>query len=318
MINRRLLRIKILQSYYAYVKRGNEALPLAEKELKHSIQKSYDLYYLLFLLPVEICNYARSRIELAMQKKIPSHEDLHPNTKFIDNRFLQELQEQPIFRKQVENRKISWVQYPELIKSLYQAMVQSPEYHAYMEGDEEGWFTDKKLVSDIFTSVIVPSDDLYSTLEEQSIYWNDDTEFVFSMIIKSLKKSKPGQIFIFDGGQVFKNKDDHDFTFRLFRSVILKGSNYRQLIEKYLENWDLDRVALMDILIMQLAITEMVEFPEVPIKVSFNEYIEISKDYSSNKSGTFINGILDKITQQLKNEKIIQKKGKGLIGEIST
>jgi len=318
MINRRLLRVKVLQSYYAYIKRGNDSLTVAEKELKHSIRKSYDLYFMLLLLPVEICQYARSRIELASQKRIPLHEDLHPNTKFIDNRFINDLEDHPVVRHQVEKYKLSWVQYPELIKSLYLVLLKSNIYLQYMEGIETGWEVDKKFVIDMYTSVIALSDELYMSLEEQSIYWNDDTEFIFSMIIKSIKKSKPGHLYVFDGDQVFKNEDDREFTFKLFRSVILKAAKYRQLIEKYLENWDLDRVALMDILIMELAITEMVEFPEVPLKVSFNEYIEISKDYSSNKSGTFINGLLDKITEQLKNEKLIQKKGKGLIGEIST
>lgn len=318
MINRRLLRIKVLQSYYAYIKRGQESLPLAEKELKHSIQKFYDLYFMLLILPLEICDYARSRIELAMQKKIPSFEDLHPNTKFIENRFILELENNTMIRKQVEVRKLNWTPYPEMIKTLYRALVDSDIYKTYMESTTSGWDLDKKFVSDLYVSVIAPAEDLYQTLEEQSIYWNDDTEFILSMIIKAIKKSKPKHLFIHDGDQIFKNDDDRDFTFRLFRSVVLKGAEYRRFIEKYLENWDLDRVALMDILIMELAISEMVHFPEVPIKVSFNEYIEISKEYSSIKSGTFINGVLDKITEELKREKIIQKKGKGLIGEITT
>ncbi len=317
MINRRLLRIKVLQTYYAYIKRGRESLPLAEKELKHSVEKAYDLYFFLLLLVVDIVDYAQLRIELARQKKMPTQADLHPNTIFIDNLFIAELRKHPAFIKQIRERKISWSKYPELIKKLYHVIYQSESYTDYMDQADSGWEEDKKFISNIYTTVIALSEDLENSLEEQSIYWNDDLEFILGMIIKSIKKTKPGKLFIFAGDQIYKSPEDKKFTFELFRQVVIKGNDYKALIEKYLENWDIERVALMDILIMELAITEMVAFPEIPVKVSLNEYIEIAKDYSSKKSGTFINGILDRITGHLKEQKLIKKKGKGLIGEMA-
>ncbi len=315
MINRRLLRTKVLHAFYAFEKRGGEKLDLAEKELFHSIEKMFELYYLLFLLLIEIADYSKSRIDLALQKRKPTEEDLNPNTKFIDNWFIRELRENKTFKEVIEKKKISWVNYPEVVRKLFQVILASDDYQDYMK-NPAGPNEDKKFIIKIYSNYIAASEDLYQCLEEQSIYWNDDIEFTLSRIVKSIKNSSPGNIPLPKMDEIITNKDDRNFSKNLLRKAILKHTDNKKLIEKYVENWDVDRIALMDILIMELAITEMVAFSDIPVKVSLNEYIELSKIYSSNKSGTFINGILDKITENLKKEKIIVKKGKGLIGEL--
>ena len=305
----------MLQAYYAYEKRGGDILNLAEKELFHSIEKTFDLYYLLFLLIVEIVDYSKSRIELALQKKKPTADDLNPNTKFIDNWFVMELGSNSLFGEVIAKKKITWVNYPEIIRNLFQVVKASDDFEVYMDKPTD-LNDDKKFIIKLYTNYIAASQDLYQCLEEQSIYWNDDVEFAISRIIKTIKKSVPGNIPLPNITEIITREDDRKFAVNLLRKAVLNHNRNRELIEKYVENWDVDRIALMDTLIMELAITEMIEFSDIPVKVSFNEYIELSKIYSSKKSGIFINGILDKITENLKKEKIIVKKGKGLIGEI--
>lgn len=313
MINRRLLRIKVLQVFYAYSKRSGDSLQSAEKELLHSIIKTFELFYSLLYLLTDLSDYAAGRIELARNKKIPTLEDLNPNTRFIDNAFINDLKENEKFRRTVELRKINWVQYPELVKNLFGFIIKSEDYQQYMTMPETSFEEDKKFVMTLFSNYFAVSEELDSVLEERSIYWNDDLVFCIEMILKTIKQSKKGAIRLPD--EVFKNKEDKDFAITLLRKAIQQKGSYLDLIERFAENWDVERIALMDILIMELAINEMVEFPEIPVKVSLNEYIEISKQYSSSKSGTFINGILDKITAHLRAEKRIVKKGKGLLGE---
>jgi len=305
----------VLQLYYAYIKRGNVSLEAGEKELLHSIEKAWDLYYLLLQLIIDIVDYADARIELAMQKKIPSFEDLHPNKNFVDLWFVKELQNSPDFTRVIEQKKLSWINYQEVIKKLFVTISESEDYNEFME-NEPGVDSEKNFLIHVYSKYIAVSEDLCQSLEEQSIYWNDDMELVISDIIKTIKRSKPGILLLPSGNDVFKNSEDREFALNLFRKTVLYREKNKALIENQVENWDVDRIALMDILIMELAITEMVVFPEIPVKVTLNEYIELSKWYSSNKSGNFINGILDKITVKLKDSKEIVKRGKGLVGEV--
>lgn len=318
MINRRLLRIKLLQAFYAYTKRGNDSITYAEKELLHSIEKSIDLYYLLLVLLVDIIDYADTRIDLARQKKVPTHTDLNPNTRFIDIWFVKELRDHSIFKREVKNKGINWSNNSELIKTIFLEIIESKAYNEFMSLEESNLRSEKKFLISIFTEIIAPSKDLCLILEDQSIYWNDDSAFIISRILKDIKKSSPGNLSTPKSGLVFKEKDDEFYVRNLFRKSILNQDEYKGLIEKYAKNWDVERIALMDVLIMELALTEIVEFSNIPVKVSLNEYIEISKTYSSTKSPNFINGILDKIINQLRKEGKIVKKGKGLIGELPT
>ncbi len=315
MISRRQLRIKALQSLYAYYTTGGEDMNRTEKELHFNIEKAYDLYHYLLLLLIDLILYAESRIEIARNKRIPTHEDLHPNTRFIDNRLAEQLRNNESLLRYVDQHKLNWANHPELIKEIYNRLTESEEYAAYLNAEESGYAEDKRLITFLYTHIIFSSERLDSILEEQSIYWNDDLEFITSMIVKTMKKFKED-----DGPKkalmdLYKNREDRDFVVKLFRHTILHRDEYVEYIKKNTRNWDLERIAFMDILIMQTAIAELVAFPSIPVKVSLNEYLEISKFYSTSKSNVFINGVLDKVVLQLKEEKKIVKTGRGLIGE---
>ncbi|MCB8995227.1 MAG: transcription antitermination factor NusB [Bacteroidales bacterium] len=316
MISRRLLRIKALQVLYAYYATEQKDLSVSEKELHFSINKSYELYNYLLLLIQDIIQYAESRIEIAANKRIPSFEDLHPNKRFVSNKLAAQLAENIQLSKYISNHHISWVKYPELIKELYLEITEFEDYKQYMEQEESSYAEDKKLLAKIYSDIILTSESFNQVLEEQSIYWNDDLEYVIAMVLKTIKKFNEE-----DGPDkklldLYKNKEDHDFVIDLFRKSIAKRKDCLELIESTASNWDLERIAFMDILIMQLAITELLEFPSIPTKVSLNEYLEIAKYYSTEKSNNFINGVLDKIMALLKEKKMINKSGRGLIGEL--
>ncbi len=315
MISRRQLRIKALQSLYAYYTTGREDMRRSEKELHFNIEKAYELYHYLLLLMIDVMLYAESRMEIARNKRIPTHEDLHPNTRFIENRLANQLRSNEHLLRFVEQHKLNWVNHPELIKEVYTRLMESKEYEEYMTSEENGYAEDKRLLSFIYSHIIFSSERLDSILEEQSIYWNDDLEFITSMIVKTFKKFKEE-----DGPdkrlmELYKNEEDEEYVVKLYRQTIIHREEYVEYIKENTRNWDLDRIAFMDILIMQIAIAELIAFPSIPTKVTLNEYLEISKFYSTSKSSVFINGVLDKVVMQLKEEKKIKKSGRGLIGE---
>lgn len=317
MISRRQLRIKALQSLYAYYKAGTGEVRRSEKELHFNIEKAYELYHYLLLLIIDVVLYAESRIEIARNKQIPTHDDLHPNTRFIDNALVEQLRNNDQLLRYIDQHKLNWSNNPELVKEIYNRAVDSEAYGAYMQAGDSGYAEDKKIISQIYSHMIFPNELLASILEEQSIYWNDDLEFITSMIVKTFKKFKEG-----DGSdkglmELYKNHEDREYVVKLFRQTILHKDEYIEYIKQNTRNWDLERIAFMDILIMQMAIAELVAFPSIPTKVTLNEYLEISKFYSTSKSNVFINGVLDKVVVQLKEEKKVQKQGRGLIGEES-
>lgn len=317
MISRRLLRIKIMQVLYAYYKSDEEGqINKFEKQLFHSIDKTYELYFLMFLLLLDLEKYAESRIELARNKRRPTKEDLHPNTRFVNNRILKQLFVNNQLNKFIAEKGISWINYPELIKNLYVRIADTQYFNQYMTGDINSYEWDKKLLVKILSEDILNFEPLYQALEEQSIFWNDDIEFTISMVIKTIKGFKQTDQEYAQLMPLFKNEDDLNFAKTLFRKTILHKDEYIKIIDSFTMNWDVERIAFMDILIMQIAITELVEFPSIPVKVTLNEYIELSKFYSTAKSSTFINGVLDKIIHKLKEDKKIVKQGRGLIGEI--
>lgn len=315
MISRRIIRTKVLQILYAFYTTEDQSLSKTERELFFGIGKTYDLYHFLLSLVLEIADYDEQRIEIRKNKFRPTHEDLNPNTKFIDNRVIHLLRENNDLNAYFNKIKLSWVNYPELIKELHNYLTESDFYNEYINSSSSVFIEDRKFVDKIFSDVILVSEEVHDALEEMSIYWNDDIDFVVTMISKTLKK------FTKDSGReenllpMFKDVEDENFAKNLLRKAILNHDELREMIKSHSQNWDLDRIAFMDILIMQLAVTEFLYFPSIPTKVSLNEYIELSKFYSTEKSRNFINGILDKILKDLKNTGQIQKTGRGLIGE---
>lgn len=315
MISRRIIRTKVLQVLYAYYSSEEKSINNTEKELFFCIHKAYDLYHYLFALVIEIADYAENRIEIKRKKHQPTPEDLSPNTKFISNSVVQQLRQNKQINVYLEQKKLSWKDTPELIKELYLLMIESEFYETYMNDKTRSHLDDRKFIEKLFNKTILVSEDLYNVLEEKSIYWNDDVEFVISMITKSLKRFNE----LSDSTQalmpMFKDQEDKDFAKELLRKSIINHNELRELIKEHSKNWDVERIAFMDILIMQLALSEFLYFPTIPTKVSLNEYIELSKFYSTEKSRNFINGILDKTLKDLKRSEKINKAGRGLIGE---
>jgi len=315
MISRRLLRIKTLMALYALNRREDDDIELAEKELFFSIGKTYDLYHYLLLLVIEVADIAAEKIEQARQKKIPTPEDLNPDTKFIDNRVIDQLRRNKSLNSYISSKKLSWSNFRHIPRLMYNKMIAWDRYQEYMKPDIQGYASDKKFVINLVTRLFAESEDLESNLEEQSIYWNDDTEYVAVMIEKTLKKFKPEYGENASMMPLFKNSEDEDFVKTLFRKAVMHSKQNSELIDRNTTNWEIERIALMDILVMQLAITEIMEFSEIPVKVTLNEYIEIAKYYCTSKSSTFVNGILDNIVKEIREKRLLTKTGKGLIGE---
>lgn len=315
MISRRIIRTKVLQVLYAYYSSEEKSINNTEKELFFSIQKSYDLYHSLFALVLEIAKYAENRIEIRRNKHQPTHEDLHPNTKFISNHILQQLRENRQLKTYTDQKKLGWENYPELIKDLYLFMEESDFYKEYMEDPIRSYIDDRKFIDKLFNRIILVAEDLYIVLEDQSIYWNDDVEFIVSMISKTLKKFNEYSDSDMRLMPMFKDEEDRDFAKNLIRKAIINHDEIQSMIKEHSKNWDVERIAFMDTLIMQLAITEFIYFPSIPTKVTLNEYIELSKYYSTDKSRNFINGILDKTLKDLKSLGKVNKAGRGLVGE---
>jgi transcription antitermination protein NusB len=315
MISRRLLRIKALMAIYAFNRREDVNLAQAESELIFSIGKTYDLYHYLLLLVLEIADIAGEKIDQALQKRMPTAEDLNPQRRFVDNMMIEQLRKNLQFKNYLATKKLSWVNNSHIPRNLYNRMLSWEVFEEYMSTELHNYNSDKKFIISLITDLFLNSEDLHSNLEEQSIYWNDDLEYVSTMIEKTLKKFKA------DSGEnmslmpLFKNVEDEEFVKILFRKAILHTKKCSELIDKNTTNWEVDRIALMDILVMQLAITEILEFPEIPVKVTLNEYIEIAKFYCTSKSSTFVNGILDNIVKEIRDEGLLNKSGRGLVGE---
>jgi N utilization substance protein B len=313
MISRRLLRIKVLKEIYSFLNAGNSSIENAEKELVFSIQKTYDLYHYLMNLIVEIADYGSQQQGLAKQKNMPTEEERNPNTKFVDNAFIRLISENKALNKYCEKRKLNWRHTPEVIKRLHHSLLASDYYKAYMQHSQCSFEEDRSLVIKFYENELEDSETLLSVLEEQNIYWNDDVEFCISQIIKTLKSFKENQSEDTPLMPLYKDSNDESFALNLLTTAATHNAEYREMIDKHTKNWDVERIAFMDIVIMITAIAEMVEFPNIPIKVSLNEYIEIAKYYSTPNSSTFINGVLDKIVAELKTNNIIVKQGRGLI-----
>ena len=266
----------------------------------------------MMLLIVDVADYAESRIELAKQKHLATYEDLNPNTRFVDNRLIAQWRASGRINDFAAKRGLGWAQYPELIKTLYNNLVASDYYQAYMSAEKATFRDDVRLVEQFYTREIENLEMIEDILDEQSILWNDDLGFALVMVLRTLSNCRVSQTEV-PVLPKFKNDDDREFIEELFRRTLVNYDNYLKIIERFTRNWDIERIAFMDNLIMVTALSEMINFESIPVKVSLDEYIEIAKHYSSVGSGTFINGILDKCAEALKAEGVIVKSGRGLI-----
>ena len=302
MINRVLIRLKIVQIVYAYYQNGGKNLDTAEKELFFSLSKAYDLYNYLLLLMVEVTKQANKRLNAAKNKLVPTKEELFPNTKFVENRFIAQLEVNKQLLDFAGNQKKTWENEADFVKSLCEQIMESDIYKEYMASETSSYEEDREVWRKIYKKIIFNNAELDQVLEDQSLYWNDDKEIVDTFVLKTIKRFEEKNGAKQELLPEFKDDEDQDFARRLFRRAILNSDYYRHLVSENTKNWDLDRIAFMDVIIMQTALAEILSFPNIPVSVSLNEYVEIAKLYSTAKSGSFINGTLDGIVNQLKKE----------------
>ena len=311
MLSRRLLRIKVIKALFAHLKSGADNMMASEKNLMASVDKAYDLYNLMLTLPVEIARYAEHRQELARQKKLPTYEDLNPNTKFVDNSVIRIIANTDAVNDYTAARKLNWSLYPEFIRTLYAQLTESDYYKSYMQRSERSFADDRQLVEDFFKS-LQECEALDTVLEEMSILWDDDLGYILMMILRTLSNLRPTHTEL-KVAPKFKSEEDPQFVKTLFEKTLVNFGEYQRYIEKFTANWDIERIVFMDNLIIGTAMAELLNFPSIPVKVTLDEYIEISKYYSTPGSSVFINGVLDKIVESLTAEGRIKKAGRGLI-----
>ncbi|MCR9173213.1 MAG: transcription antitermination factor NusB [bacterium] len=313
MLNRRHLRVKVLQALYAYYQSTDAKATASEKELFKAVDRIYELYIYLLLTFEELQRQAERRIEEGKNKMRPTEEDLNPNRKFVDNKVIQMLSEHDELRKYSEELKVNWVgdEKQELFRKMYLEIREGETYFEYMNNGQEGFEEDKAFMVALFKTDIANFQHLYNFFEELSIHWLDDIDLACSMVLKTIKSfDENGSNPILP---LYKDEEDErKFIRELLRKTIEMDSENEALIDELTSNWELDRIARMDIILMKMAITELQIFNNIPTKVTLNEYIEISKFYSTPKSNGFINGVLDKAISRLEGQGMIQKAGRGL------
>ena len=307
MINRVLIRLKVIQVVYAYYQNGGKNLEAAEKELFYSMSKAYDLYKYLLLLMIEVTQFADRRIDNRRNKLRPTEEDLNPNTRFIDNAFMAQLMQNAQLEEFRANQKRTWDDEGDFVKHLFERIEETKAYQEYMAKETLTYEDDRELWRKLYRSTIAQNDEIDEILEEQSLYWNDDKAIVDTFILKTIKRFEPENGAEQELMPEYKDDEDKEFARKLLRTAITGADAYRKLMENNAKNWDMERFAFMDILIMQVALAEIMAFPSIPTSVSLNEYVEIAKMYSTPKSGGFINGMLDSIVNQLKSENKLNK-----------
>ncbi|MEY4571859.1 MAG: transcription antitermination factor NusB [Bacteroidota bacterium] len=299
---------------YAYYQSGEENLLKFENELLQSIERIYDLYLLLLTSMPELVHAAENKIQDKKKKLRPTAADLNPNLKFIQNHVFNQLIESPNLRKATEKNKVNWIgaEKQEIFRKLFIQIQESELYFEFMNDDLQSFESDKSFAINLFKTEIANSELLHNFFEESSIHWMDDLDHTCSMVLKTLKLSKEQTPF--DILPLYKEDDfEKEFVIDLFRKTVSLNKENELLIDELTNNWELDRIAKMDVILLKMGITELQVFPEIPTKVTLNETIEISKFYSTPKSNIFINGILDKAIERLKKEKKIIKVGRGLL-----
>jgi N utilization substance protein B len=312
MINRRHIRVKVMQSVYAMLQSQNDDIIREEKFLKHSVLKMFDLYVLNIQLLVEIQKLAAKKMALSKKKILATASDLKPNTKFIDNKVINTIAESVSLESYLElNSLNNWEDNSEYVKIIFEELQKSDLYKKYLATAEDSFKVDKSFVVDFFKEIIAPNEKLAEYYEDKMISWVDDIPFVNTWVVKTLSKQKANGLFVL--GSLYKDKDDEDFVSNLFRKTVLKQAEYEKDIADKTPNWETDRIAEIDMILIKMAITEFINFPSIPTRVTINEYIEVSKDYSTSKSSYFINGVLDKISKEFIADKKIVKIGRGLI-----
>lgn len=298
MINRELIRIKIVQLTYAYYQNGNRNMDNAEKELLFSLAKAYDLYNYLLALIVSITQEERHRVEIAANRASREGTEA-PSSRLVNNKFAVQLEENKQLNLFMESQKRRWEDDMEAVRKLCDQIEQSSIYQEYMASDDDSYEADREVWRKIYRTLIQENPDLDAVLEEKSLYWNDDKEVVDTFVIKTIKRFDPANGADQELLPEYRDEEDRDFALKLFRSTILNADDYQRYMSESSRNWDFSRLAYMDVVIMQIAIAEMLTFPNIPVTVTINEYVDLAKLYSTPRSGGYINGMLDTIARHL-------------------
>jgi N utilization substance protein B len=314
MLNRRYLRIKVMQALYGLFQSDTKDLAKSERELFNNIEKVYDLYVYQLSLLLELRHVATVLIEDAKTKHRPTKEELNPNLKFIENKFITQLSENIHLKREMNNRRINWNNEFELVKKIFNNIKVSEQFVKYMNVDDNSYQTDRDFMLEVFKEFIADFELVNHLYEEKNLHWGDDIYLVNPMVVKTIESFTEDSIPDVKLMTLYKDKEDDElFVKELFEQTALRNDEIEKLIGDKTKNWEIERIAMMDVLLMKMAVTELLHFSNIPVKVTLNEFIEISKIYSTPKSKLFINGILDKLVSDFKSENKLNKLGRGLM-----
>jgi N utilization substance protein B len=314
MLNRRHIRVKVMQTLYAFKGGESDDFSKDQKFLIFSIDNMYNLYLLLLSLLLEVHKRAEADIKKKQKKHLATKEDKDPNRKFINNELLALLQGNFQLKNQLEIHGITnWQLDSEYVDIIFKAITSSEIYKDYMKTRVSDFKEDKDFIVDVFKEIIAPNDKLYDYLEDKNLTWLDDLPTVNTTILKLLRKAKASVTDDYFTPKLYKDADDKQYAIDLFKKTLLNRTAISKEIEQKTQNWDTDRIALVDHVLLQMAICELKNFPSIPVKVTLNEYLEIAKEYSTPKSSIFINGILDKLVKEYEDAGTLKKIGRGLL-----
>ncbi len=315
MLTRRHIRVKVMQCIYALIQSKDDSLQKQEKFLKVSIENTYTLYLLWLSLFVEIQQKASEQLTLSSKKYLADATNDYPDkARFVNNRLLQQLNNNQLLKEMLTNKKLdNWYLNEEYVKLIYKEIIQSSIYDDYMKEAGSNFAKDKALILELFKEIIAPNEKIYEYFEDDKLTWIDDIPIVNTFILKQFKKAKEVHNEAFFLPKLLKDQEDMVFANDLLTKTLLKNASLENEIDGKTPNWDKDRIADIDSILLKMAICELLHFPSIPERVTINEYLEIAKEYSTPKSSIFINGILDKLTKEYKSEGKLNKIGRGLL-----
>lgn len=315
MLTRRHIRVKVMQSIYALIQSKDDSLQKQEKFLKVSIDNTYTLYLLWLGLFVELHKKAAEQISLSANKFISDTKNDYPNpNKFIQNKLLLQLVDNNTLQEELAHRKLdNWYLNEEYVKLIYKEIVESKIYKDYMSVATSDYAADKDLILNLFKTIIAPNEKIYDYFEDDKLTWVDDIPIVNTFVLKHLKKTKESHPESYFLPSLLKDDEDMKYALQLLSKTLLKNDELEKEVEGKTPNWDKDRIAGIDSILLKMAICELLHFPSIPERVTINEYLEIAKEYSTPKSSIFINGILDKLTREYKTAGRLNKMGRGLL-----
>lgn len=315
MLTRRHIRVKVMQCIYALTQSKDDSLDKQEKFLKVSIDNMYTLYLLMLSLFAELHEKAREQVKLSSKKYLENESDKYPDKeKFLNNKLLLQISDNNVLREELKRRKLNnWYLHEEYVKIIYQEVVGSEIYERYMSNPQTSYEEDKGLVLDLFRDIIAPNEKIYDYLEDDKLTWVDDIPIVNTHLLKILKKVKENSIPSYFLSALLKDEEDLTYAKRLLSKTLLNNAKWEKEIEGKTPNWDKDRIADIDSILLKMAICELLNFPSIPERVTINEFLEIAKEYSTPKSSIFINGVLDKLVREYREEGKLNKLGRGLL-----